>query len=343
MRAAVLALLAALLFGASTPASKWLLGDLAPWTLAGLLYLGAALGTAPAWLVRRNRTPAAFGRASRLRLAAAIAAGGVAGPVLLLEGLARSQASSVSLLLNLELVATAVLGAWCFRDPLGPRGWLGVAGAVAAGAIVTAGEGWPGVEAAAFVAAACVCWGLDNHWTARIDGLSPAQSAFWKGAVAGTTNLAIAAAAGAHAIPPATAAIALVVGALAYGISVTLYIASAQDLGATRAQALFATAPFAGAVLAWTALGEPITGAHAFGAALLVASVAVLLRARHEHPHHHDALEHVHSHRHDDGHHDHAHEGVATAARHSHWHRHEPRTHAHPHWPDLHHRHGHGS
>jgi drug/metabolite transporter (DMT)-like permease len=343
MRAAFLALLAALLFGASTPASKWLLGDVAPWTLAGLLYLGAALGTAPAWLVRRGAVSAAIGRASRSRLAAAIAAGGVAGPVLLLEGLARSQASSVSLLLNLELVATAVLGAWLFRDPLGPRGWLGVAGAVAAGAIVTAGEGWPGVSSAAFVAAACVCWGLDNHWTARIDGLSPAQSTFWKGAVAGTTNLAIAASLGALSVPPATAAIALGVGALAYGVSVALYIASAQELGATRAQALFATAPFAGAALAWTALGEPVTASHLAGAALLAASVAVLLRARHEHPHHHDALEHVHSHRHDDGHHDHAHEGIAPAPRHSHWHRHEPRTHAHPHWPDLHHRHGHRS
>lgn len=339
-RAALLALVAAVLFGASTPASKWLLGGLSPLALAGLLYLGAALGTAPAWIVGR-RSAGPLGRASAWRLAAAIAAGGIAGPVLLLEGLERSQAGSVALLLNLELVATAVLGAWFFRDPLGPRGALGVLGVVAAGGVVTWSSGWPGLVAAAFVASACVCWGLDNHWTAQIDGLSPARATFWKGAVAGTTNLALAAAAGDLAIEPRHAAIALAVGALAYGVSVTLYIDAAQQLGATRAQAVFATAPFAGAALSWLVLGEPVESGQLAGAGLLAVSIAVLLRARHEHHHHHHALEHVHSHRHDDGHHGHVHAGPEAAARHSHWHRHEPQVHAHPHWPDLHHRHVH--
>jgi drug/metabolite transporter (DMT)-like permease len=340
MRGALLAFAAAVLFGASTPASKWLLGDLGPLALAGLLYLGAALGTAPALLGARSA--GRLGRASRRRLVAAIVAGGIAGPVLLLEGLQRSTAGSVALLLNLELVATAVLGAWFFRDPLGPRGVAGVVGVVAAGAVVSAGSGWPGFVAAAWVAAACVCWGLDNHWTARIDGLSPARATFWKGAVAGTTNLALAAAMGGGlAIDARPAAIALAVGALAYGASVALSIASAQELGATRAQAVFATAPFVGAALSWWGLGEPIEPAQLVGAGLLAVSIAVVLRARHEHAHHHDALEHVHSHRHDDGHHDHAHPDGAPAERHSHWHRHEPRVHAHPHWPDLHHRHVH--
>lgn len=342
MRAVLLALAAALLFGASTPACKWLLGELSPWTLAGLLYLGAALGTAPAWRKDPSaRSSASLDSASRMRLAAAIAAGGVAGPVLLLEGLALSQAGTVALLLNLELVATAALGAWLFRDPLGLRGWLGVLGAVAAGGIVTASAGWPGLESAIFVAAACTCWGLDNHWTARIDGLSPARATFWKGAIAGTTNLVLAAATTEIALDPTRAVIALAVGALSYGVSVTCYIAAAQELGATRAQGLFATAPFVGAVLAWTALREPFTASHALGAALLAGSIALLLRARHEHAHHHEALEHVHSHRHDDDHHHHEHPGAAADLRHSHWHSHEPRVHAHPHWPDLHHRHRH--
>lgn len=269
-------------------------------------------------------------------------AGGIAGPVLLLEGLERAQAGSVALLLNLELVATAALGSWLFRDALGARGWLGVAAAVIAGAVVTSGEGWPGVAAAGWVAAACVCWALDNHWTARVDSLSPARATFWKGAVAGTSNLAIAAALGAFALPPRPSAIALGVGALSYGASVALYIGAAQQMGATRAQVLFATAPFVGAALSWLVLGEPISVAQAVGAALLAASIAVLLGARHAHPHRHDAIEHVHPHRHDDGHHDHDHaEGSAAASRHAHWHRHEPRVHAHPHWPDLHHRHAH--
>jgi drug/metabolite transporter (DMT)-like permease len=341
MRGALLALAAALLFGASTPASKWLLGDLSPLALAGLLYLGAALGTAPS--LRGLASRAAVDRASLARLGAAIVAGGVIGPVLLLEGLSVSLAGSVALLLNLELAATAVLGALFFRDPLGARGWLGIGGVLAAGVVVSAGAGWPGFAAALWVAAACVCWALDNHWTARIDGISPAQSTFAKGLAAGATNLALALAAGHAAIPPRAAAIALGVGALGYGASVALYIAAAQQLGATRAQAVFATAPFAGAALAWLALGEPVRGVQLAGAALLAASIALLLRARHEHEHVHEATEHVHEHRHDDGHHDHAHEpgGLAPDARHTHWHRHEPRVHAHPHWPDLHHRHAH--
>jgi drug/metabolite transporter (DMT)-like permease len=335
------ALVAALLFGASTPASKWLLGDVAPAALAGWLYLGAALGTAGTWVGAEPRRDRAFAGASRRRLAAAVIAGGIVAPVLLLEGLARAQAGSVALLLNLELVFTAVVGAWWFRDALGPRGWAGVAVAVIAGVIVGAGEGWPGVAAAGLVAAACLCWALDNHWTARIDGLSPARATFWKGAVAGTTNLGIAALLGVAAIAPSRAALALAVGALAYGASVTLYIRAAQQLGATRAQVLFATAPFAGAALAWVVLGEPLSAAQVGGAVLLAGSIALLLGARHEHDHHHEEIEHVHAHRHDDGHHDHVHPPGERPASHAHWHRHEARTHAHPHWPDLHHRHAH--
>lgn len=340
----LLGLAAAVLFGASTPACKWLLGETPPLALAALLYLGAAIGTAPIVVRRSERRASAIGAANAWRLAGAIGAGGVLGPVLLLEGLRVSSAGSVSLLLNLELVATAVLGVLLFRDALGRRGWLGVAGAVVAGALVSWSSGWPGVASASWVAAACLCWGLDNHLTARIDGFSPARSTFFKGLCAGTTNLVLAAAAGDLApVPSSHVAIALGVGALSYGVSIAFYIASAQELGATRAQALFAAAPFAGAALSWTALGETIEPAQGIAAGLLAVSTAILLGARHEHEHHHVAVEHVHAHSHDDRHHDHPHPGLAARVRHSHWHRHEPLSHAHPHWPDLHHQHPHAT
>ena len=334
------ALLAALLFGASTPASKWLLATVTPLQLAGLLYLGAALGTALPFL-RQRGTLRAMGRRNALRLLGAIALGGIVGPVLLLVGLRASLAGSVSLLLNLELAATAVLGVLLFREPLGPKGWLGVTGVVLAGALVSGSAGWPGIVAALWVAGACVCWGLDNHLTARIDGITPASSTFFKGAIAGTTNLVLGLAIAPFAGSAATAAAGLAVGALCYGVSVALYIASAQQLGATRAQSLFAVAPFAGAVLAWAALGEPISGAQLAGATVLMAAVAAVVRSQHEHDHVHGEAEHVHTHRHDDHHHHHTHPGLAPDTQHSHWHRHEPFAHAHPHWPDLHHRHEH--
>jgi drug/metabolite transporter (DMT)-like permease len=342
VRGVALAALAALLFGASTPASKALLASLPPFQLAGLLYLGAALAMAPIVATEARRgLAAAPGRASRLRLAGAVLLGGVVGPVLLLFGLRLASAGSVSLLLNLEMVATAVLGVAFFREPLGRAGWVGVAGTVGSGAILAGEGGWPGVASALLVAGACVAWALDNHLTALIDGITPARSTLVKGAVAGATSLAIGLAAGPLSASPGTIGIALAVGALSYGASIALYIAAAQQLGATRAQAIFATAPFVGAALSFAVLGERFGLAHAAAALLVVVSVAALFRSRHAHDHVHEPMEHVHEHRHDDGHHLHDHAGIAPGARHTHAHRHERLVHAHPHWPDVHHRHEH--
>jgi len=339
-----LALAAAALFGAAAPACKLLLGSFGAFTLAGLLYLGAALATSvPWWRELRRDGRSRLDPRNRRLLVGAIAAGGLVAPVLMLLGLRLALAGEVALLLNLELVATALLGVALFREPLSRAGWLGVAGALAAGALVGAGGGWPGWLAAALVAAACACWGLDNQLTALQSGLTPAGVTFWKGLCAGGVNLGIGLSLEPFAARPGEIAAALGVGALCYGASLTLYIAAAQQLGATRAHIGFASAPFLGAALAFAWLGEPLTPTHAVGAALLAASVALLLASWHGHEHVHGAQEHVHAHRHDDGHHLHAHPGLAPHARHTHWHRHEPLAHAHPHWPDLHHRHAHGT
>jgi drug/metabolite transporter (DMT)-like permease len=249
----------------------------------------------------------------------------------------------VSLWLNLEMAATAVLGVALFREHLGRLGWAGVVGVVVAGMVVSVGGGWPGWMAAGLVAAACACWGLDNHLTALIDGITPARSTFWKGLVAGTTNLAIGVVVEPLGWEGRALAGALVVGALSYGASIALYITSAHQIGATRAQAVFASAPFIGAGLSFGLLGEAMTVGHGVGAVLLAGSVAVLLRSQHEHEHVHEPLEHIHAHRHDDGHHQHEHPGLPDGTRHVHRHRHERMVHAHPHWPDLHHRHPHSS
>ena len=344
MYALALALLSALLFGASTPASKALLTSLGPFQLAGLLYLGAALGMAPlVALERRGPRRLRLDRANGMRLAGAVLLGGVLGPVLLLAGLRHTLAGSVSLLLNLEGVATAVLGVVLFREHLGRIGWLGVAGAIAAGALVAGGGGWPGLAGALLATGACICWAFDNHLTALIDGISPARSTLVKGLVAGATNLGIGFALSPLAASRETIAAALSVGALSYGWSIALYIRAAHELGATRAQAVFASAPFVGAALAFVVLGEPLGLAHLAASLLLLASIAALFSSQHSHTHEHEPVEHVHSHRHDDGHHLHEHVGQSPSVRHSHPHRHDRVAHAHPHWPDVHHRHPHSS
>jgi len=334
-----IALLAAALFGAAAPASKGLLAELTPLQLAGLLYLGAALGVAPA-VVRGRSLPLPRDARSRRLLLGAVVLGGALGPVLLLFGLRLASAASVSLWLSLELAATAVLGAIFFHDRLGPMGWLGVAVALLGSLLLSFGEGAAGLAAGALVAAACLCWAFDNHWTALLDGMPASAAAFWKGAVAGGVNLALGCSLAPLAASGGSIVGALAIGALCYGVSIALYVTAAHGLGATRAQLLFASAPFFGVALAALALGEALSMVQLAAAALLGVSLALVLRDRHAHPHEHAALAHVHWHRHDDGHHMHPHP-QGSPQSHAHWHEHAPLRHAHPHWPDLHHRHRH--
>jgi drug/metabolite transporter (DMT)-like permease len=169
----------------------------------------------------------------------------------------------------------------------------------------------------------------------------PAVSTFSKGVVAGSANLAIGVALTPLTAPAWQIGAALTVGAFAYGASIALYIRAAQDLGAVRAQALFASAPFVGAAISCALLGEALDPRTLVAAALLAGSAWLLFGDMHAHRHQHLPIEHVHSHRHDDDHHDHLHADLAPAAQHSHSHRHAAIAHTHPHWPDLHHRHQH--
>lgn len=336
------ALLSALLFGAAAPLSKPLLTHLSAFQLAGLLYLGAALGVFVLILRQRKITlPWQLDAKNALRLAGAVILGGVAGPLALMAGLRLASASSVSVWLNLEMIATAILGHVFFKDHLTRRGWLAAGGVLAAALLLAWGEGSAGVHAGLLVALACVCWGVDNHLTALIDGISPAQSTFWKGLAAGSTNLAIGMAIAPLLSPPGIVVTGVMIGMLSYGVSIVLYIASAQQLGATRSQLIFSSAPFWGILLALVLLGEPFTPQLGLATGVLAGSLLVLFREQHSHAHAHSAQVHDHEHSHNDGHHDHVHEDLPAAARHSHRHHHAAVQHAHPHLPDLHHRHSH--
>jgi drug/metabolite transporter (DMT)-like permease len=329
--------LAAVLFGASAPAASELAGELDAFTLAGLLYVGAALAELPATL-RRPPTVRSLRRGGS-RLAVAVVVGGAVAPVLLAAGLARTPAATASLLLNLELVATVALAAAVFHEHIGRRVALGTSLVVAGGATL-AWSSSPELRAGALlVVAACVCWAVDNCVTAELDELAPHHITMAKGLIAGSANLAIGLLVVAR--PPVGAVVAgLVIGALGYGLSITLWVAGARDLGAARAQLIFAAAPFVGAVLAWVVLGEPVTLAQGVAVVLAGSGVAAVAGSAHLHEHRHDALDHDHEHVHD-GHHDHVH-GEPVDGRHQHPHRHRALVHSHPHVPDLHHRHDHG-
>ena len=344
--AIVAALAAAALFGASTPAAKALGVSLSPFALAGLLYIGSGLGLGTWLLARRlagRSVPLGISAADLPWLAAAILAGGVVAPALLMFGLVQTQATVASLLLNLESVFTALIAWFVFRENFDRR--------IAAGmALITAGGVLLAFDPAAFgridaatllVAAACLAWAIDNNLTRKVSSGDALSIAAIKGCVAGASNLAMAASTGA-ALPGAAVSLATMgVGFAGYGLSLVLFVVSLRDLGTARTGAYFSTAPFVGVTIGIAALGEPATAAFWAAAALMAGGVWLHVSERHEHPHSHEALEHAHRHSHDE-HHQHEHEFQWDAREpHTHPHLHNPVVHSHPHFPDIHHRHGH--
>jgi len=336
-----LALASAVLFGAAAPLSKSLSGALDPFMLAGLLYLGAGFGLAGLGLLPLPRAPEAkLKRSDWPWLAAAIAAGGVAAPTLLMAGLARTSASGAALLLNLEALATMGIAWVVFRENVDFRLLIG-AFAILAGAAVVAwsGEGAALDLGALLVAAACLAWGVDNNLTRKISAADPVMITIWKGCVAGCVNVGLALAAG-SAFPEVSKALeAMLIGFFCVGVSLVLYILALRRLGAARTGAYYSLAPFVGAALSIVALGEPVTTRLIVAGLMMGFGLWLHLIERHEHDHRHEAMAHDHIHTHD-AHHQHAHEGTVTEP-HSHPHCHEPFTHAHAHYPDLHHRHEH--
>ena len=195
------ALLSAVLFGASTPLAKLLLGAVDPWMLAGLLYLGAGVGLAAVHLCRSvlslQTVEAPLRRADFPWLAFVILAGGVTGPLLLMFGLARTEAAGASLLLNLEGLTTMVVAWLAFRENVDRRLLLG-AFAILTGAALLSWQGHASFQSGAIlIAGACLCWGVDNNLTRKLSSADPVQIAMLKGIVAGTVNLGLAAASGA--------------------------------------------------------------------------------------------------------------------------------------------------
>jgi len=347
--AVLYALASAVLFGLSTPAAKALLGSLHPAVLAGLLYCGAGLGVA---LLRRiaptayspaNAPQAALARPDLPWLALAVAAGGIAGPLLLMFGLSRTDAAAASLLLTLEGPATAVIAWFVFHENFDRRIALGMA-CLVLGAGVLSWSGAPTIEGLLgplAVFGACVAWGWDNNLTRKISLADPLQIVEIKGLIAGPVNLVLGLWAGGSLPDFRTLLVALLVGVLGYGISIALFVIALRDLGAARTGAYFSTAPFIGAVAAVMALGEPTSLRLLIAGLFMGIGVWLHLTEHHEHEHIHEPFGHVHPHVHDE-HHQHEHGPEAPAGEpHTHFHRHGRLKHVHPHTPDMHHGHMH--
>jgi drug/metabolite transporter (DMT)-like permease len=348
-RGAALAISAAVLFGASTPIAKLLLGSTNWLLLAGLLYLASGVGLAVVSLISRSRargrSEAPLRAADLPWLAAVVLFGGILGPAFLVSGLALTPASAASLLLNVEALATMAIAWVVFRENVDRRIFIGAI-AILAGAVLLARpqEGFGGTRlswGSILIVLACVAWGIDNNLTRKLSGADPVQTAMIKGLAAGFVNLTLALAAGVGLPQIGIIAGAAAVGFLGYGVSLVLFVLALRELGSARTGAYFSTAPFLGAVLALGLFGEPITLPLVGAAALMGFGVYLHLTETHAHEHVHEPFEHEHRHSHDAHHqHDHA-AGDPAGEPHSHRHRHGLLVHKHPHYPDLHHRHEH--
>ena len=347
--AIALALLSAALFGVSTPAAKVLLGTIEPTVLAGLLYCGAGIGVAVLRRVLRSSVAAGVAAEASLTrsdvpwLAGGIVAGGIIGPILLMLGLARTDAAAASLLLTLEGVATALLAWFVFHEHFDRRIAIGMA-CLIAGAIVLSWSGTPslaGLVGPLAIVAACVAWGLDNNLTRRVSLADPLQIVELKGLIAGPVNLVLGLSLGGSLPQIAPTLLAGVVGFFGYGVSLALFILALRHLGTARTGAYFSTAPFIGAVAALLLLREPVTLQLAIAGLLMGFGVWLHMTEDHEHEHEHEPMEHSHRHVHDE-HHQHQHATDDPPGEpHTHRHRHERLRHKHPHAPDMHHTHRH--
>jgi drug/metabolite transporter (DMT)-like permease len=335
------ALTAALLFGMGTPLAKFLLTDTSPWLLAGLLYLGSGVGL----LLYRHITQASPVKLTFMELswfAGAIFAGGVVAPVLLMWGLIGMPASGASLLLNTEGVFTVLMAWFVFKENFDRRIAIGILAILIGAAILS----WP--HKISFASAlptfailgACFAWAVDNNLTRKVALSDATWIASSKGLVAGAVNLLLAFSQGATMPSIPHLAGALLLGFLAYGVSLTLFVLGLRQLGAARTGAYFSVAPFFGALLA-IGFGEQLTLPLMIAGLFMAFGIWLHLNEHHEHTHTHMPLEHDHEHTHDE-HHQHSHEHqIELGIKHTHSHQHFPIKHSHPHYPDAHHQHIH--
>lgn len=344
LKGGTLALLAAALFGLSTPLVQHFGRGLGPFTTAALLYVGAAL---VALLMRQPpEREAALTRADAPRILAMACLGAVIGPVALAWGLQRTSGSSASLMLTLEAVFTAVLAWRLYGETMDRRVGVAMLLLVAGGVALVADQGLAGgtqLLGLLAVLVATAAWGVDNTLSRGVADRDPGQVVLVKSSL-GACATVILAYGLSEPLPGGLAAAALLaIGATGYGLSLRLYLLAQRAFGAGRTGSVFAFAPFIGALGAFAFGSRDITWMLAVGGVLMLLGVVLHLLESHGHEHDHEAMEHEHAHTHDDGHHTHTHgpDDPIPVGPHNQWHRHEPLRHSHPHVPDSHHLHRH--
>ena len=266
------ALASAVLFAAGMPSEKWLLGHTSPIMLSGLLYLSSGAGMSlvlamqKALLGKNNsekssvdQKKVSIDRRDLTWLLSAIFVGGICAPLLLLAALNTTKASSVALLLNFEIVITALVARFVFHEALGRRVVIGLTTIFLGGLCLSWSKDIEGSWSLLFALGACVCWAADSNLTSQVRHIDPMKISQYKGLIAGTFSLSTAFILGGHLPDLTTIGGAAITGILSHGISLTCFVMAMRQLGAARAVAYVATEPFIAAILSVIFLHEVVS------------------------------------------------------------------------------------
>jgi drug/metabolite transporter (DMT)-like permease len=341
----VFALLAAVLFGVSPVLAKATIGEMSPFLLAGLLYLGSGLGLLLILVIQKNnplQELKALKSSHRFKLLGAIVAGGVIAPLCLAFGLKMGSAFEVSLLLNLETVATTLIASLVFHENVGREVWIGKVLLIIGAAIIAfhPGTNFAFSPSALIITGACLFWGIDNNLTRDVEDLSPSVLGCVKGLSAGLFNTLLAFLFGVGIVGSSQVLSSLGIGALSYGLSLVLFVMALRTIGSSRTSTYFAIGPFVGMFCSILFLGERPPLYQWIAPIIMILGLISLYREKHSHIHVHQQMTHSHKHFHDE-HHQHSHNGTEGSEPHEHFHTHESLSHDHVHFPDIHHRHRH--
>lgn len=339
--AVLFAILAAALYAINIPLSRILLTQIDPAMMAALLYLGAGSGLSICRMITGKKEGDEPLTRKELPYTIGMIVLDIAAPVLLMIGLTQTSAANASLLNNFEIAATSLIAFFVFKEMLSRRLTAAII-LVTIASIVLGFEGKGSLSfntGSLYVLGAACCWGLENNCTRMLSSKSSVQITTVKGLFSGLGSLIIALTIGEKLPGPMWIAAALLLGFVAYGLSINFYIKAQKDLGAAKTSAYYSIAPFLGVVFGIVLLGEK-PGIQ-FYAGLIIMILATVLMIKdtitlqhthehihvHTHEHRHGNLVHTHEHQHIHVH-THIHEGNETVHSHEH---NEPAEHNHAH------------
>ena len=263
------AVLAAALYAINAPVSKLLLTQIPSTMMAGLLYLGAGIGMLilEKWGRKKEEQPLTR---KELPYTAAMVILDIAAPIFLMIGLTRCSAANASLLNNFEIVATSLIALMVFKEAIGKRLWLAII-LVTISSILLSFEDMSSLQfswGSLFVLLACVSWGFENNCTRMLSSKNPAQIVIIKGFGSGIGAILLSLLIGERFFRIGYIMLALLLGFVAYGLSIYFYIYAQRDLGAAKTSTYYAVSPFIGAGLSLVIFHE--LPSMLFVAALLI-------------------------------------------------------------------------